>query len=237
MAKKFKDTNAYTLIFAVLMVIIVGSVLAFTANSLKPIIDANKVIEKKKNILQSLGLDVTAANADTLYSQHIKEAVTLDANGKKVEGNGFTINLVKEVKKPINEQLLPLYVAEKEGQSFYVIPLRGNGLWGPIWGYISLKKDLTVQGVVFDHSSETPGLGAEITEDSFTSSFVGEHILTPSGQFKGIKVLKGNQDPTNSDKTDNEVDAITGATITGNGVGDMIYNRLKLYQPFLTKSN
>ena len=116
--------------------------------------------------------------------------------------------------------------------------LRGNGLWNAIWGYISLKNDLnTIKGVSFDHKGETAGLGAEITKDWFQESFIDEKVFNNDGELIGITVLKGNNDPKNENKDDHKVDAISGSTITGDGVTSMIKERLNNYLPYFEKLN
>ncbi len=121
---------------------------------------------------------------------------------------------------------------KKKEQTFYIVPVRGKGLWDAIWGYIALDKSLVVQGVYFDHAGETPGLGSNIKERFFMDDFKGEHIMD-DGLFKGISVSKGNADPKNLNKTDYEVDAIAGATITGDGLSAMLKKDLKMYLPYL----
>ena len=148
------------------------------------------------------------------------------------------LNLAKELKKDYEDQHFPLYVAEINSEKYYIIELRGTGLWDAIWGYISLKSDFnTVNGVSFDHKGETAGLGAEITKEWFKESFKDEKIFDIEGKLVGITVLKGNNDPNNINKDDHEVDAISGSTITGDGVTDMIYERINNYLPYLTIIN
>lgn len=113
--------------------------------------------------------------------------------------------------------------------------MRGKGLWDAIWGYLALNNDLEVQGVYFDHASETPGLGANIKERYFMDDFHGEKILDENNNLEGITVAKGNMDPLNERKDDFKVDAISGATITGDGVTAMINNTLDMYLPYLLK--
>ena len=126
-----------------------------------------------------------------------------------------------------------MFVGEtKEGITVYVAPIYGKGLWDAIWGYVSMDENMIVQGAYFDHKGETPGLGANINKRFFMDDFIGEHLLSANGTFKGITVAKGNADPKNNDKTDSEVDAIAGATITGDGVSAMIKKDLKLYKPY-----
>ena len=128
---------------------------------------------------------------------------------------------------------MPLFVGEKEGEKIYIVPVRGNGLWDAIWGYVALNGDLkSIYGVFFDHKGETPGLGANITEPFFKDDFKGEMLYDASGDFKSVEISKSNGDPNNVDKTDNQVDAISGATITGNGVGTMLKKDIRLYLPY-----
>ena len=139
---------------------------------------------------------------------------------------------VKKEKANKEARRLPLFIGEKDGITYYVIPIYGKGLWDAIWGYVSVDKNMVVQGAYFDHKGETPGLGANIKERYFMDDFIGEHLLDDGGSFKGITVAKGNADPKNENKTDNEVDAIAGATITGDGVTAMIKSDLRLYKPY-----
>ena len=150
------------------------------------------------------------------------------------EVNAFEINLNNELKKPVDEQRFPLYEASVEGKKYYIVPLRGAGLWNAIWGYIALEEDKnTIKGAVFDHLGETAGLGAEITQEWFQNRFLGEKVFDKDGNLVGINVSKTNNDPKDLDKDDHEVDAISGATITGDGVTNMILERLNHYLPYL----
>ena len=166
--------------------------------------------------------------AETLYNKYIVEELSLVTGGKiDSDSDAFELELNNELKKPLAEQRFPLYVANVEGVKSYVVPLRGAGLWNAIWGYIALKEDKnTIQGAVFDHVGETAGLGAEITQQWFQDRFVGEKVFDTDGNLVGINVSKTNNDPKDLDKDDHEVDAISGATITGDGVTDMIKERL-----------
>lgn len=222
------NKNSYTFIFAGVMVIIVAALLSFAATSLKPMQDKNVALEKKQNILSSIGVEVSREQAEEDYGKYIKEQLVIN-NGKKVEGiDAFTVELAKEVNKAPADRNAPLYIAEKDGEKFYIIPLRGKGLWGPIWGYISLKGDVnTVSGATFGHKGETPGLGAEIVAAGFTSQFPNKKILNDNGEFVSIQVMKGNA------SNDHEVDGISGGTITSVGVQDMLEDCIQAYIPFL----
>ena len=150
------------------------------------------------------------------------------------EISAFEIKLNNELKKPVSEQRFPIYEADVEGEKYYIVPLRGAGLWNAIWGYIALEEDKnTIKGAVFDHVGETAGLGAEITQQWFQDRFLGEKVFDTKGNLVGINVSKTNNDPKDLDKDDHEVDAISGATITGDGVTDMILERLTHYLPYL----
>lgn len=222
-----RNSNGYTFLFAGIMVTVVGALLAFTATSLKPAQDENVKKEKMQNILASVGVDVDRENAAAKFDGVITEKLSLSEDGSvKTEVNAFNVDLKEELAKPANEQTYPLYIAEQEGKKFYIIPLRGAGLWDAIWGYIALESDVnTVEGTVFDHKGETPGLGAEITQKWFQERFVGKEIRNESGKIVGIDVVK-------SSPSANQVDAISGATITSNGVAEMIAERLKHYQNY-----
>jgi len=235
-----KNSNIYTFFFVGTMVIGIASILAFTSQTLKPMQKENVKNEKMQNILSTIGINVSREEAEGLYSKYIKEELALKIDGSVNKSlNPFSeINLAKEIKKDYKNQHFPLYVAEVESEKYYIIELRGVGLWDAIWGYISLKSDFnTINGVSFDHKGETAGLGAEITKDWFKESFVDEKVFSNNGELVGITVLKGNNDPKNLDKNDHEVDAISGSTITGDGVTNMIKERLNNYLPYLEKLN
>ena len=229
-----RDSNKHTYLFAAIMVITIAFVLSFTSESLKELKADNIKKEKMQNILSAVGINVSRDESEELYTQYIIEELSLTNNGDIDNAvSAFNINLALEIKKDINTQRFPLYVANVGNNKYYIIPLRGNGLWNAIWGYMALKEDInTIKGVSFGHQAETAGLGAEITQDWFTNSFVDEKILNDNGDFVGVYVTKTNNDPENTDKNDNEVDAISGATITGDGVSDMIKERLEKYLPY-----
>lgn len=222
------NKNSYTFIFASVMVVVVAALLSFAATSLKPAQDKNVEQEKMQNILSSIEIEVTRSEAEELYPEYVREALVVSENQLKEGVDAFAVDMAKEVRKPVMERDAPLYIASKEGKTYFVIPLRGQGLWGPIWGYISLEQDLsTIYGAVFDHKAETPGLGAEIKYPIFTEQFKGKKILDENGELVGIDVRKGDAEEYN------EVDGISGGTITSDGVEVMIAENLEAYIPFL----
>ena len=225
------NKNSFTFGFTIIMVIIVSALLSIAYIKLKPYQDRNIELEKKQNILSSVGITVARDNAEAKYSTYIKSEIVLNNKGEEVEGSAFDVDLGKEIKKDVNTQLLPLFISEVDGATRYIIPLRGKGLWGPIWGFIALEDDLNkVYGAVFDHKKETPGLGAEINTPMFQDPFAGKTIF--EGEvFTPIKVIKGG--PKEGDM--HGVDGISGGTITSNGVSDMLSERLSMYLPYFNK--
>ncbi|MGY5355597.1 NADH:ubiquinone reductase (Na(+)-transporting) subunit C [Wenyingzhuangia sp. IMCC45467] len=226
-----KNSNAYTFIFAIIIVTIIAGLLAFTATSLKPLQDTNVKAEKMQNILGTIGVtDVSREEAEIEFNKYIKEQLALTNDGKVDENtNAFKIGLKNEVKKDVEKQRYPLYVAQKDGETFYIVPLYGAGLWDAIWGYVALASDKnTIVGANFDHKGETPGLGAEITTDWFQTQFKGKKILDESNNFVSVRAVKGGAKAGD----DHGVDAISGGTITSDGVSKMIDERLSHYLPY-----
>lgn len=218
------NKNSYIFGFSIAMVVIVGIALAATSISLKPLQKENIRKEKMQNILASINVSTDRDGAEELFDTIIKKQLVLKADGSEVEGtSAFNVDLAKELKKSNDERLNPLYIAEKDGKTFYILPLRGKGLWGPIWGFVSLEDDAnTVFGAKFDHKGETPGLGAEIAQDFFSEQFKGKKIMD-NGTFKSIAVVKGNSEGAY------QVDGISGGTITSNGVDEMLQDCISNY--------
>lgn len=236
------DKNSYTILFAIGMVLVVGALLAFAASFLKPNIDENKRLEKQQNILYAMGVNendesnanfVSTADAPELFKKYIEKQLVIQGADVVEDKEAYLIDVKKEQTnaKAGKQRKLPLFVGKKDDKTFYIAPIRGKGLWDAIWAYVAMDKNMVVQGVFFDHKGETAGLGANINKRFFMDDFIGEDLKN-NGTFKGIDVAKGNADPLNKDKSDNEVDAIAGATITGNGVSAMLKSELKLYVPY-----
>lgn len=230
-----KDSNKATFLFSSVMVVMIAILLSITAISLAPYQAKNIRIEKMKNILTSVAVHAETAETEKLYNQYITQQIVLNNKGEEVKGSvaAFDIDLKKELDKikigKTDEQLFPLFICKKEGKTFYIVPLRGKGLWGPIWGYISLEADMnTIYGASFAHKSETPGLGAEIETEKFQQQFIGKKIFDESGDFVSVTVIKGGAPPNDM----HGVDAISGATITSKGVSEMFKRTLYNYLPY-----
>lgn len=232
------NKNSYTFIFATIMVIIVAALLSITSEYLKEDQKRNKRLEKQQNILQSIDILIDREASGDAYQKFIRKGILLNSKGKDITDSAliqgdsaFGVILKKEIKKDILEQRYPIYIASKSDSIFYIIPVRGKGLWGPIWGYVSLQEDFnTIYGAVFDHEKETPGLGAEINEDFFQDPFKGKMIFK-DGELMSVTVKKGRVEK--EDKY--AVDGISGGTITSDGVTDMLKERLKRYEPYLNQ--
>ena len=241
------DKNSYTLLFAIGMVIIVGTLLAAIDSSLRERIDTNKILEKQQNILYAIGINgnegssvrfISKDKAPIEFDKYVVNQIYIQGDKIIEDEEAYLIEVKKEktlAKDASYNRRLPLFIAEKDDKKYYVAPIRGNGLWNAIWGYVAMDEDMIIQGAYFDHQAETPGLGANINQRFFMDDFIGENLLDSKGNFRGITVSKKNLDPRNEIKDDNEVDAIAGATITGDGVSAMIKSDLGLYVPYFKK--
>lgn len=227
------NSNSYTIIYSAVIVVIVAFLLAFVFQALKSMQDANVALDKKKQILNSLNIrDLSNEEADAKYKEVVIADEVIDEKGKIVEAGtqggekaGFKLE-----SKDYKAGKLALYICKVNGSRKYVIPVYGMGLWGPISGYIALNEDkATVYGAYFNHESETAGLGAEIKDNvAWQEKFQGKKVFT-SGDDKTIAlgVEKNVTDPAT------QVDAVTGATLTSNGVRDMLHEALGKYLTFL----
>lgn len=225
-------TNRYVFLFATAMVVIVAVILSGAATLLRPFQERNMRLEKMQNILAAINIEVPREDAQEVFDQYITRTKIINHQGEELEGDAFEVDLQEENRKPVEERQLPVYIGDFEGETFYVLPVRGTGLWGPIWGYVGLEADLvTIAGANFDHSSETPGLGAEIADEDFEEQFTGKKIFDEEGNFRPVRVVKGGAPPDD----EHAVDAISGGTITSNGVTDMMRNGLEVYTSYFEK--
>lgn len=226
------NKNSYTIIYSAVLVIVVAFLLAFVSSVLKPTQDQNVAVDKKKQILASLNIRSLASTAEieAKYAEVVSADMILRADGSIVnEGKGKDGAGFKVENKDISADNLPLFVCTVEGQTKYVVPMTGRGLWGGLWGYVALNSDLrTVYGAYFSHESETAGLGALIAEQSFQDRFKGAHLFAQTdSQNVALTVVKnGKVEPG---KETYQIDGITGATLTSNGVADMVQKGIQQY--------
>lgn len=234
-----KDGNGYTFAFSIIIVIVVGVVLSSLSIGLGPQKKANVEVKKKMSILSAIGVESTRQDGSEKYKQYIKNSYVISHDGTlqenlPAEKQAFNLDVQKQARdKTINtsDRLYPIFEADKEGELIYVLPVVGKGLWGPVWGYVALASDYeTIVGASFDHSGETPGLGAEISQSFFSDRYNGEKIAI-DGKFTPIAVVK---DGTGSEPQ--KVDGITGGTITSKGVEKMVNETMEVYYKYFSKN-
>jgi len=214
------------------MVVVVAAILSIAAMTLQPLQKKNVEINKKENILTSINIESTAKDAEDIFDKYIVESYVVDHKGDIKEGeDAFEVDMKKEMNKPLEDRNLPVFISinDKEEKQ-YIFPVYGKGLWGPVWGYVSLENNLsTVYGANFSHQGETPGLGAEIATEDFQNQFIGKEIFNEQGEFVSVSVKKGG---TANPQSKYEVDGISGGTITSEGVDEMLNDCLKSYIPY-----
>ncbi len=242
-------SNKYIFLYSTVLVAVVAVLLSIVATSLKDKQQANIRNEKMQSLLKAINVNVERDAAEAEYAKYFTHEVNVNvageamdiydiAAGKMTQGDiahrPFNINLKDEQKKAesgAQDARFPVYCCTKNGKTSYVLPMRGTGLWGPVWGYIAIAADCnTVDGITFDHEGETPGLGAEITGEKFQRPFIGKQILDKHGKVVSIAVKK-HANPEGI----HEVDAITGGTMTSNGVHAMLATDMARYQCFFDK--
>lgn len=237
-----RQSNTYIIAFSAVLTIILGGLLSLAAVGLKPMQDMQVALDTQKKILGAVMQLQPTDDVPAIYEEKI-ESLVVDANGeevKELEGEPViaeAVNIESEFDKDPQDRLYPVYKYSESGDQVtaYILPVFGVGLWDDIWGYIALNDDLeTLAGVVLDHAGETPGLGARITSIDVQERFKGKRIYDDVGELVGIRMVKGETGEPSA-YGDNEVDGLSGATITAKGVNDMISNYLNHYQPYLKK--
>ena len=238
-----KDSNIFTFVFAISMCVFVAGLLALLFALFKDDIKKNQSDKSKVDILSAINIDSSRDKADKDFNIYIIGAMVIDSEGNKIDSlsnkqSAISIDIKKQYKDKtlsLEDKKFPLFIAEIDNQKYYITPVVGTGLWGPIWGFLAFEDDgNTIVGASFDHKSETPGLGAEIREDFFEEQFIGQKILDSDGEFQSVEVLKPG---TKKDKPIHQVDGITGGTITSDGVTDMLRNDLSVYSKYFIKES
>ena len=229
-----RNSNVYTIIYSIVLVVVVGVVLSVVYQALRPKQLENIANDTKKQILASAHLSPSAGEtvAD-LFDKHIISSYIVDAAGNRVDNNEnpFDVNMAIEIKKPADVRLLPVYECETKDGMKFIVPVYGAGLWGPIWGYVAFDSNGdTIYGAYFSHEGETPGLGAEIEKPAFQDQFEGKNIFANDGAFTSIAVVKTGKEPQGKAW----VHAVSGGTITSQGVQKMLYDSLEPYTAFFS---
>jgi Na+-transporting NADH:ubiquinone oxidoreductase subunit C len=229
--------------FVLALCVAVALILASLFTLLKPIHDLNEAVYNKKSVLRSVEAilpqpvnSFSNAEIEAFFAENVEQFI-IDAEGNLLEDldiKAEQINMEQEEKKPSGNRIYPLFIyTHNDGSQYFILAMRGNGLWDKIWAYLALKDDRqTVQGVAFEHAAETPGLGAEIKENRrWVSQFSGKPIYNEDGEFTSVVIRKGGA------RQPHEVDGITGATVTTDGVNEMLYRGINVYRPFLASLN
>lgn len=230
-----RQSNVYTIIYAIVLVVVVGVVLSVVYQALRPTQLENIANDTKKQILASARLTPSEGESVAdLFNSHIKDSYIVNNFGEQIDSNinPFDVNMALEVKKPADQRMLPVFECTTDNGLKYIVPVYGAGLWGPIWGYIAFDSNGdTIYGAYFAHQGETPGLGAEIEKPAFQNQFEGKNIFAPDGEFTSVAVVKLGKEPQGKAW----VHAVSGGTITSQGVQKMLFDSLEPYTAFFQK--
>jgi len=235
-----RQSNLYIVIYAAVLTIVCGGVLAWASEGLKEKQQANIDLEQKRNILSAVIELKEGENIAALYAKKVK-ALVVDYQGNVKPGlQPKDVVVAAEYKKPADQRLLPVYEFKSETDStkteYVVVPVYGYGLWNNIWGFIALQSDMnTVQGVKFQHAGETPGLGARIESDEEVQNRYKGKTFFDGDKLMSITMMKGEGNDWSGDK--HKVDGMSGATLTGKGVNNMLADYLACYQNYFKKSS
>ncbi len=242
MAKFNTDSNGYTLGFLAVMVIVVGGLLALISSGLKDTIDGNVELDTRKKIMKAILSLPQEEEASTLVASFVNSEYESKVNGFLVNYEGEVVEetipvsydfrkSMKDKSSSWEEKLYPVYEYQSEGKSVFVIQMLGLGLWDEISGYVAFEADKqTIKGVAFDHVGETPGLGAEMVKHKFTDQFKNQSVFSEEGNYD-FEIYKAGKKPSDG----KGVDGLAGATITTDGVDDMVRNTVSHYYNYLSK--
>ena len=238
-----QQSNTYIIVYSAVLTIILGLLLSGSAQLLGPRQKEAIELDKKKQILGAVIsaeeiAAMTPEDVNTFYSSRISSTV-VDITGKEVTKNGISaekVEIAKDYKKAPEERDYPVFVYHAEGNpeaiESYIFPLYGAGLWDAIWGYLALDTDMnTIKGITLAHASETPGLGARITESKVQERYVGKKIFDESGKLVAVMMQKGENKDYTADP--HKVDGMSGATITGDGVNKMLKAYMGCYEAYI----
>lgn len=228
-----RQSNTYTLIYSVVLVLVVGVVLSIVYQVLRPAQEENIANDTRKQILAAALISPKEGESVAeLWKNHITRSFIVNSKGEEIDPqeDAFDVKTSEQVKKPASERKLPVFECSTPKGVKYIVPVYGAGLWGPIWGYVAFDSNGdTIYGAYFAHQGETPGLGAEIEKPAFQKQFEGKDVFAADGTFQSVKVVKAGQEPADAAY----VHAISGGTITSQGVQKMLLNSLEPYTAFL----
>ncbi len=233
-----RQSNLYIIIYSAILTIVCGGLLAFASQSLKPLQDANVELERKQNILSTVMELKKEDDINKIYAERVKELV-IGFDGNVKEGvTASSVNISAEYKKKPEDRMLPVYEFHNQADpaklDHVVLPVYGFGLWNDIWGFVALQHDLnSIEGVKFQHKGETPGLGARIESEEIQNRFKGKSIFN-GDVLESVVVQKGEGNDFSNDP--HKVDGMSGATLTGKGVNNMLRDYFNSYKNYLKKN-
>lgn len=238
-----QQSNTYVIVYSAVLTIILGLLLSGSAQVLGPWQQEAIALDKKKQIMGAVIsaeeiAAMTPEQVNQFYANNIASTV-VDISGKEITEGGVTaekVEVAKDYKKPADQRSYPVYIYHADGNpsdvKSYIFPLYGAGLWDAIWGYIALDTDMnTIGGITLAHAGETPGLGARITEGEVQARYIGKKIFDESGALVAVQMMKGEGKDYTADE--HKVDGMSGATITGNGVNNMLKAYLGHYEAYI----
>jgi len=243
-----QQSNTYIAVFSAILTIVLGGLLSLANQGLKPMQQKSVELDTKKKILSAV-MDLKGKKGEEvldLYKESI-ESIVVDVNGNLVEKDekgmpavAENVDIAKNFKKDPEQRLLPVFkyhkAGDKDAVEAYIFPVYGKGLWGPIWGFVALETDLnTIKGTSFDHKSETPGLGARITTAEVSNRYHGKKVFDENGSLVSIMMLKGEHHDASA-LDDHHIDGMSGATLTGKGVNQMLESYFGYYKNYIQKT-
>jgi Na+-transporting NADH:ubiquinone oxidoreductase subunit C len=243
-----QQSNLYVIVFSAIITIVLGGLLAMANQMLKPRQQRSIELDTKGKILGAV-IDLKGLKGDEILDKYNKciQGIVVDINGDIVEStaegapiSANDVDVAKNYKVPPEDRLYPVFKFHEEGSpeevQAYIIPVYGKGLWGSIWGYMAMDLDLnTIKGAVFDHESETPGLGARITENAVQERYEGKKIYDESGKLLSVDMLKGENNAASA-LDDHHIDGLSGATITAKGLNAMLMSYFEYYSAYFQKT-
>ena len=243
-----QQSNTYIIVFSAVLTIVLGGLLSLANQGLKPMQEKSVELDTKSKILSAV-TDLKGKKGQVildLYSETI-ESIVVNIDGEVVEKDekgapivAENVDIAKNYKKAPEDRLYPVFKFHQAGNKnkveSYIFPIYGKGLWGPIWGFIALETDLnTIKGVSFDHKTETPGLGARITTKEISDRYIGKKVFNDGGEVVSVIMRKGENNPA-SLLDEHHVDGLSGATLTGKGVNEMLESYFMHYEGFISKT-
>lgn len=237
-----QQSNTYIIVFSLILTVILGGLLSGVSQVLGPTQQKAVELDTKKQILGAIPSEKAALDGMTSeevfarYEKVIQSEVT-NYNGEIIEGAvAEDVNIEKNYKLPVEERMYPVFKYANEGEESYILPTFGAGLWDAIWGFVAVTPDFTtIQGISLAHRGETPGLGARITEDEIQSRYIGKSLVDGSGDLVSVTMIKGENNPP-SKLDENKVDGLAGATLTANGVNNMLAAYFSSYKNYFEKN-